>query len=151
MASVRDLIFVSSFSVLLLSAGCVSQDGNEAGNNTTNTAPANSNVSTNSSINIGRKLNEQEGSLLIAAAKGDTKTVKDLLDKGVNVDTHDSKDDTTPLGHAVWGGHADTARLLIERGADVNAKTKEGHSVLTFATMQKHDDLAEMLRKAGAK
>jgi ankyrin repeat protein len=152
MARVRNLIFVSIFSLLLLmSAGCVSQDGNEAGGNTANTAPANSNVSTNSSINVGRKLSEQEGSLLIAAAKGDTKTVKDLLDKGVNVNTRDSNGNTTPLGHAVWGGHVDTARLLIERGADVNAKTNEGHSVLTFATMQKHDDLAEILRKAGAK
>jgi ankyrin repeat protein len=152
MVRVRDLTFVSIFSVLLLlSAGCVSQDGNDPGGNTANTAPANSNVSTNSNINIGRKLTEQEGSLLMASAKGETKTVKDLLDKGVYVDTRDADSGTTPLGHAVWGGHADTARLLIERGADVNAKTNEGLSVLTFATMQKHKDLADMLKKAGAK
>lgn len=151
MVRARDLIFVSIFLVLPLSAGCVSQDGNEAAGNTANTAPANSNVATNSSINIGRKLSEQEGSLLIAAAKGDTKTVKDLLDKGVNVNTRDSDSGTSALGHAVYGGHADTVQLLIERGADVNAKTNEGHSVLAFATMRNHKDLAEILRKAGAK
>ena len=31
---------------------------------------------------------------------------------------------TTPLHYAAVGGHTDTVKILIEKGADVNAKDK---------------------------
>ena len=147
MTHIRKLIFLTI--LLTLTAGCGVEDGEQT-SNSGNTAAANSNAPVNPGTTAGRKLTEPEGALLIAAAKGDTKTVKDLLDKGVNVDTRDPSGSTTPLGHAVWGGHDETARLLIERGADVNAKTDAGLSILAFATTRKHKDLADMLRAKGA-
>lgn len=97
------------------------------------------------------KLSEQESALIIAAAAGDTAKVKEMLDQGVSVETRDLDVGLTPLGHAAWFGHIDTARLLIEKGADVNAKKSDGTSVLVIATMRNHKDLANMLIKAGAK
>jgi ankyrin repeat protein len=149
MPHIRKLIFLTI--LLTLTAGCGNLEDGDASSNSANTTAANSNATVNAGTTAGRKLSEQEGALLIAAAKGDTKTVKGLLDKGVNVDTRDPSGNTTPLGHAVWGGHDDTARLLIERGADVNAKTDAGVSILAFATTRKHKDLADMLRDKGAK
>ena len=32
---------------------------------------------------------------------------------------------STPLHYAAYGGHTDMARLLIEKGADVNARNSE--------------------------
>lgn len=98
----------------------------------------------------GPKLSEAEQALMLAAAKGDTAAVKDLLDKGVKVDTLDA-DGGTALGHAAWFGHADTAQLLIDRGADVNAKKPDGTTVLQLATLRKHNNIVALLKKAGAK
>lgn len=156
MSRLRKLILLSCLVVPF--AGCMSQEGDDtAGSNTVNAPAANSaappaNSAAPSRANASaRKLSEQETALVIAAAQGDTKKVKDMLDKGVNVDTRDPDGNATPLCHAAWFGHADTAQLLIERGADVNAKKSDGASVLTLATTRGHKDLAEMLRKAGAK
>ena len=77
--------------------------------------------------------------------------VKEMLDAGVQVDTRDLNVGLTPLGHAAWFGHIETAQLLIERGADVNARKRDGTSVLMLATMRGHKDMAEILKKAGAK
>lgn len=42
-------------------------------------------------------------------------------------------------------------KLLIELGADVNAKDSEGISVLTYAMLYGKNDIADLLRVAGAK
>jgi len=97
------------------------------------------------------QLSNDESTLIIAAAKGDTNTVKEMLDRGVKVDTRDLDVGVTALGHAAWFGHIDTAKLLIERGADVNAKKSDGTSVLALATTRNHKQMAEMLKRAGAK
>jgi len=40
--------------------------------------------------------------------------------------TSDQKGDCTPLMEAASGGYADIVRLLIDHGADVNAKSAAG-------------------------
>ena len=54
-----------------------------------------------------------------AAKKGDVAAVAAALDAGVGVD--ESNGSATPLYLAVRGGHFAAAKLLMERGADVNA------------------------------
>jgi cytochrome c len=54
-----------------------------------------------------------------AAMKGDVAAITAALDAGAGVDESDGR--TTPLYLAVKGGHFAAAKLLIERGADVNA------------------------------
>ena len=43
------------------------------------------------------------------------------------------------------------AALLIAKGADVNAKNQGGRTPLTFAEKNGHSEIAELMRKHGAK
>jgi ankyrin repeat protein len=59
--------------------------------------------------------------LLKAAEKGETETVKALLDQGADANARKGPD--TALMLAASGGHAETARFLLERGADINPRS----------------------------
>ena len=59
-----------------------------------------------------------------AAMNGDVAAITAALDAGAGIDESDGT--ATPLYYAVWMGHIDAAKLLIERGADVNAQTTLG-------------------------
>lgn len=48
-------------------------------------------------------------------------------------------------------GNPEMVKLLITRGADVNAKDKEGQTALSLAIRNKMPEIAEILREAGAK
>ena len=72
------------------------------------------------------------------------------------------KNDLTPLHKAAYGGHKEIAKLLIDKGADVNAREKLfGLTPLDIAVMEivigARPDMknlkavAELLRKHGAK
>ena len=63
----------------------------------------------------------KEDDLLRAIRQGDLAAVKALLDQGVPVDAK-FRYDRTPLSFAADRGHLEIVRLLLERGADVNAK-----------------------------
>jgi tetratricopeptide (TPR) repeat protein len=68
-----------------------------------------------------------------AAAKGDLALARKLVDSG------DAKIDAagpggaTPLHLACAGGHADVARLLLDKRADVHARSEAGWTALHFA------------------
>ena len=55
-----------------------------------------------------------------------------------------------PLNSAAAGGHGDVSRLLVERGADVNAKQAQGFTPLHAAAQNGDADLATVLLAAGA-
>lgn len=57
-----------------------------------------------------------------AAAKGHTKLVRLLLDRGTDVNTRITPHGTTALHYAAVKGHALVARLLLDRGATVDAR-----------------------------
>lgn len=48
-------------------------------------------------------------------------------------------------------GHKDALRLLIERGADINARDKDGKTALMLAVQNRNADLARALLKNGAR
>jgi ankyrin repeat protein len=55
------------------------------------------------------------------------------------------------LIEAAQNGRAEEVQALLEGGADVNAKDDDGQTALTVATQAGHTEIAEMLKKAGAK
>ncbi len=58
-----------------------------------------------------------------AAQSGDSMRVRSLLDKGAKVDGRDPQTTWTPLMWAARGGHIAAIRVLIGRGAQVNARS----------------------------
>jgi len=58
---------------------------------------------------------------------------------------------STPLHDATTCGRIQIAKVLIERGADVNAKDYKGCTPLRLAKRYGQDDIESMLNKKGAK
>jgi ankyrin repeat protein len=92
-----------------------------------------------------------EGSPLAqAAAGGQAVSIRILLDSGAKVNSRDLTGET-PLYRAVRRNHADCVKLLIARGAQVNAKDDGGNTPLSMAQFYGYQEIANMLKKAGAK
>jgi len=89
--------------------------------------------------------------LIDAAGRGDLPSVKRLINKGAAVNAKD-KDGWTALMDASFGaGHREVVELLLAHGADVNAKNNNGDTALSLASQNGHEDIEELLLKAGAK
>jgi ankyrin repeat protein len=82
------------------------------------------------------------------ARRGRASVVEFLLNKGADIDSKDKKG-ITPLICAVIEGHVDTVKLLLERGANLEA-TFGGNTVLMEAVIQNHEDIVIMLLQHGA-
>jgi len=83
-----------------------------------------------------------------AAKKGDAAAIAAALDAGAGVDESDGQ--ATPLYLAIRGGHLAAAKLLMERGADVNAAPTLLGPALMPALAKRRTDLINLLLDAGA-
>jgi hypothetical protein len=90
-------------------------------------------------------------SLPSAVAAGDVATVQDYLARGDDVNARDSAG-ATPLLAAAATGRADLARLLMRKGAKVNARAyaDRGPTPLAAAAANQHLELARLLLEKGA-
>ena len=87
--------------------------------------------------------------LSAALRKNDATAVTDLIEKGA--DPYAATNDESVLMWSVENGHADLARLLLERGANVNDENRAGRTVLIAATDKGQTDIAQYLINKGAK
>jgi len=71
--------------------------------------------------------NGAELNIFEAAAVGSVSRVKELLDKSPELIAGYSLDGFTPLGLAAHFGNEEAVKLLLERGAPVNARGKDGN------------------------
>ena len=91
-----------------------------------------------------------DAELSIAAMKGDMATVRSLLEESVDVNASQG-DGTTALHWAAHRNDVDMARLVLEAGADVAAKTRLGEMTPLFmAAKSGNAAIVELLIEAGA-
>ena len=89
-----------------------------------------------------------EQALMHAAWRGHADAVKWLLDHGAQAKREPMQ--WSALHYAVFAGNKEAMRLLIERGADINARSPNGSSVLMMAVYEGREELAKTLVGLGA-
>jgi len=90
-------------------------------------------------------------SLLDAASNGSTDVVRQLLEKGGNIEARRSDNGSTPLLIAARCGHTEVVRLLLDKGADIEATRSDyGSTPLDSAADNGHTDVVRMLLEKGA-
>ncbi len=87
-----------------------------------------------------------------AIESADIRAVGALIEDGAAADTPIvyGEFSTTPLIKAADGGKLAIVKLLLEKGAKVNARSTDGQTALMAAVMRGFDDVVEVLLAAGA-
>ena len=84
-----------------------------------------------------------------AARDGDTETMRELLDAGIQADAT-LWSSYTAMGYAGAGGHLDAIELLLKHGADINKKARFGKTPLNHAVGGGSREACALLVKHGA-
>ncbi|KAL6690982.1 hypothetical protein J3F84DRAFT_404018 [Trichoderma pleuroticola] len=87
--------------------------------------------------------------LMMASYCGHTAVADLCLEIGSNIETRDTIYSRTPLLWATTEGRDDVVKLLIEKGADVDAN-EHGRTSLLWASKQGHEAIVKLLLEAGA-
>ncbi len=90
------------------------------------------------------------GSIYVAARKGDVDAVKRRLAIGVSPNCRHPLSGDTPLIEAARRGHIDTAKALVEAGADVNQQGEAWYGPLHCAAYGGHLETVRYLLDHGA-
>lgn len=88
-----------------------------------------------------------------AAQSGDTAAVRAALDAGARVDSIDVRRNPNgrrALNWAAWFNHADVIRLLLAKGASIDARNNTGFTALHHAAENGSLEAARVLLEAGA-
>ncbi|GAB0196225.1 ankyrin repeat and KH domain-containing protein 1 [Grus japonensis] len=107
-------------------------------------------------LDMGSDINAQietnrNTALTLACFQGRAEVVSLLLDRKANVE-HRAKTGLTPLMEAASGGYAEVGRVLLDKGADVNAPPvpSSRDTALTIAADKGHYKFCELLINRGA-
>ena len=84
---------------------------------------------------------------MLAAFRGDTAAVLDLLERGADVNARD-RDGDTALMFAAFRGHALIVALLLQYGASVYARARNGWTAKKAAQSGLHQQIADTLARA---
>ena len=85
-----------------------------------------------------------------AAATGNMMAIEQHVTAGTDVDAVDPATGSTPLNVAALLGQTGAAALLIDSGADVNARNSDGNTALHTAAFFGHTATVELLLEKGA-
>ncbi|XP_069701700.1 putative ankyrin repeat protein RF_0381 [Periplaneta americana] len=101
----------------------------------------------NKGISVDLPNNKGLTPLTLAALGGHCDLVENLLLKGANIQpTENNAENVTPLHAAACSGVVKIARLLLERGADVNACTvTRNEKPYHWAVLKGHNEMMELL------
>ena len=92
----------------------------------------------------------ESDALCNAVRSGDLQTVKEQLAKGVDINGGDSEFGVTALSWAALLNDTEIAKFLIEEGAEVNAKSRDGSTPLHSAAFLGRAEITELLIQKGA-
>ena len=100
---------------------------------------------------VNAKNNKGDSPLCSPARLGDVKFSTFLLDHGAHANPV-LRDGTTPLHHLAWLGFGslDMVKLLVSRGANVNAKDNNGYTPLDRARNVGRHEMVQYLSSVGA-
>ncbi len=93
---------------------------------------------------------EQRVDIWVAAATGNIEAIKQHLEAGTDVDAKEPPGGSTPLLVAAIFGRAEAAKLLIEKGANINARSNDGATALHAAAFFCHTEIVKLLLGKGA-
>ncbi|MDE0683896.1 MAG: ankyrin repeat domain-containing protein, partial [Candidatus Poribacteria bacterium] len=85
-----------------------------------------------------------------AAFTGDLTTMKQALTQGADVNTMDPQSGSTLLATAALMGHTKVVSVLLEHGADVNARSRDGGTALHAAAFLGRAETVKLLLEKGA-
>ena len=85
-----------------------------------------------------------------AAAAGDLSAIKDAIGDGADLNALGSQFGITPLGWAALNGQTEAAKLLIEKGADVNGQNRDRATPLHSAAFLGRVETVKFLLEKGA-
>ena len=88
--------------------------------------------------------------LVIAARNGDVRTTRFLLESGANAKAVARDTGTTALMEFAKRGNLDGVRLLIDKGADLDAGDATGETALIYAVRSRRTRVIRALLDAGA-
>jgi ankyrin len=84
-----------------------------------------------------------------AARAGNPGLLRQLLDLGGSADSQ-SFDGRTALMEAAEVGNLECVQMLLTAKADINARSNQGYTALMLAVNRLHNEVAALLKKAGA-
>jgi ankyrin repeat protein len=99
-----------------------------------------------------KPMGEHPKALPYAVILGEVELARLLIDRGAIVDESDDTDESgkTPLMTASMPGNIEMMKLLLEKGADVNARDRVGETPLMIAAYWDQVDAAALLLEQGA-
>lgn len=88
--------------------------------------------------------------LYLNQGNDDPAAVKKFIEEGADVNYSDEKYRITPLHNAAHFGHGEVTKVLLENGANVDAKNVEGNTPLFAAVHQQNAEVTVILIRKGA-
>ena len=89
-------------------------------------------------------------SVWAAAVKGDLDGVKAAVENEADIEEHGGWLEGTALHWACWRGDFSIADYLIQRGAEVNCRSKYGSLPIHYACQDGHLDIVKLLLSKGS-
>lgn len=85
--------------------------------------------------------------LMLASLNGNDATVKNLLEKGANINFKEASHGWTPLSFAIANGKAETVRLLLDNGANAHIRDSQGRNALDQAKLTGSAEIIHLFKR----
>ncbi|KAJ7499627.1 ankyrin repeat-containing domain protein [Mycena latifolia] len=95
-------------------------------------------------LDCGAEINAEALRAAVVASKGSCETIRLLIEAGASPNDHRSDSWRTILGVASMGRNSDMVRLLLQHGAEVNARSRANNTAL-HAAVECHREAAALL------